>query len=229
MPTTPACLLQKIYWPIIWRALPLILFAGSTLLAGPKHSTSVPFIVGSAVPLSVDEKKGPFVPNPASGLAVNAFPQTAMDVALCTRMHSMLPATLQIVTPFMLAETEQLKVKVSPGQVGGAAVNCPATSPRVKYRWIQLQLRIIHLNGKCHFMSGQKHYSKLSIQKNKVAWITCIWVFKILSSTSNFREYVIHVPSSPHCLSGHTIITAHMYVSNSTPKISDDFTSQPGM
>ena len=107
----------------------MILFPGSRLLAGPKHSTSVPFIVGSAVPLSVDVNKGPFVPKPVSGLAVNTFPQTAMDVALCTRMHSMLPATLQIVTPFMLPETEHLKVKVSPGQMGGAAVNCPATLP----------------------------------------------------------------------------------------------------
>ena len=47
----------------------MILFPGSTLLAGPKHSTSVPFSAGSAVPLSVDVKEV-LVPNPLSGLAV---------------------------------------------------------------------------------------------------------------------------------------------------------------
>ena len=48
----------------------MILFPGSTLLAGPKHSTSVPFSAGSAVPLSVDVKEVALVPNPLPGLAV---------------------------------------------------------------------------------------------------------------------------------------------------------------
>ena len=48
----------------------MILFPGSTLLAGPKHSTSVPFSAGSEVPLSVDVKEGPLVPNPVPYLAV---------------------------------------------------------------------------------------------------------------------------------------------------------------
>ena len=46
---------SRTYWPSIWRVLPLILFPGSVLLAGPKHSTSVPSSAGSEVPLSVDE------------------------------------------------------------------------------------------------------------------------------------------------------------------------------
>ena len=86
------------------------------------------------------------VPNPVSDLAVNIFPQTAMDVALWSRIHKMLPSTLQIVTPFMLPETVHLKVKVSPGQVGGAAVNCPATSPGGKYKSIYCT----HLSMVCH-------------------------------------------------------------------------------
>ena len=46
------------------------LFSGSTSMAGPKHSTSVPFSAGSAVPLSVDVKEGPLVPNPGPDLAM---------------------------------------------------------------------------------------------------------------------------------------------------------------
>ena len=48
----------------------MILFPGSMLLAGPKHSTSVPFSSGSAVPLSVDVKEVALVPKPVPGLAV---------------------------------------------------------------------------------------------------------------------------------------------------------------
>ena len=126
------------------------MFPGSTLLAGPKHSTSVPFNAEVAVPLNVDVKKEPLVPNPVSGLAVNVFPQTAMDVALCTRIHSMLPPTLQIVTPFTSPVTVHLKVKVSPGQVGRAAMNCPvAASGGIKNKMNTITA-IIHLNGKCH-------------------------------------------------------------------------------
>ena len=95
--------------------------------AGPKHSTSVPF---SAVPLSVDEKKVVFVANPVLGLAVKTRPGPQVDVApavLCASRHSLLLFTLQMVTPFLSPVTVHLKVRVSPGQVGGAAVNCPAT------------------------------------------------------------------------------------------------------
>ena len=101
------------------------------MLAGPKHSTSVPFSARIAVPLSVDEKEGPLVPNPVQDLAVNTSlgPQIDEDVILCTRLQSLLLFTLQMVIPFLSPVTVHLKVKVSPGQVGGGAVNCPATSP----------------------------------------------------------------------------------------------------
>ena len=83
------------------------------------------------VPLSVDEKGGPLVPNPVQDLAVNTSlgPQIDEDVILCTRLQSLLLFTLQMVIPFLSPVTVHLKVKVSPGQVGGGAVNCPATSP----------------------------------------------------------------------------------------------------
>ena len=112
------------------------LFPWSTLLAGPKHSTSVPFSAGVAVPLSVDVNEVAVVPGPNTvpGLALKALPapQTVEEVDLCSRPHSLFPPTLQMVTPFMSPVTVHLKVKVSPGQVGGAAVNCPVTSPGEK-------------------------------------------------------------------------------------------------
>ena len=104
------------------------LFPGSIELAGPKHSTSVPFSVGVAVALSVDVNKGPSVPNPVMRVAVKTSPgpQTAVppDV-ICPRSHKklLLPATLQSVIPPMLPLTVQVKVTVSSGQVGGAGVN----------------------------------------------------------------------------------------------------------
>ena len=106
------------------------------LLAGPKHSTSVPFSVGVAVPFSVDEKKVALVPNPVPKIAMRSSlgPQIMEDVDLCSRIHSLLPPTLQMVKPLMSPETVHLKEKVSPGQVGGAAVNCAETSPEMKYR-----------------------------------------------------------------------------------------------
>ena len=106
------------------------LFPNSTLLAGPKHSTSVPFSAEFAVPLSVDVKEGPLVPNPVPDVAVKALlgPQVG-EADPCRRVHSLLPFTLQTVNPFLSPPTMHVKVKVSPGQVGGAAVNCPVTSP----------------------------------------------------------------------------------------------------
>ena len=104
------------------------------MLAGPKHSTSVPSIAGIAVPLRVDEKDGPLVPNPLPVLAVKvSLGSQLVEVDLCTRTHSLLPFILQTVTPFMSPVTVQLKVKVLPGQIGGAAANCPITSPGGKY------------------------------------------------------------------------------------------------
>ena len=102
-----------------------------------KHSTSVPSSTGSAVALSVDVK-GPLVPNPLSGIAVKGWLaplgiQVLRLVAVkCDRGHRLvplllLPFTLQTVFPLMSPVTVHLKVKVSPGQVGGGAVNCPAT------------------------------------------------------------------------------------------------------
>ena len=50
------------------------MFPGPTLLAGPKHSTSVPFSVRSAVPLSVDVKEvASLVSNPVPGVAAKAW------------------------------------------------------------------------------------------------------------------------------------------------------------
>ena len=95
--------------------------------AGPKHSTSVPFSARVAVPLSVDEKEVAFVvPNPVIGVMVNASlrPQIVEEVDVCTRVQSLLPPTLQMVIPFLSPVTLHLKVKTSPGQVGGGAVNC---------------------------------------------------------------------------------------------------------
>ena len=111
--------------------MPATLFVGATLLAGPKHSTSVPFSTGAAVPLSVDVNEAALVPNPVPGLAVKVFlnPQIEENEDLCARGHSLLPSTLQMVNPFEPPVTVHRKVKGSPGHVGGAAVNCPATSP----------------------------------------------------------------------------------------------------
>ena len=106
------------------------LFPGSRVAAGPKHSTSVSFSTGSAVALS-DDAKGPLDPNPLSGVAVKGrlAPlgiQMTVAVDMCARVHRLLlPPTLQMVVPYPV--TVHLKVKVSPGQVGGAAVSCAVT------------------------------------------------------------------------------------------------------
>ena len=109
---------------------PPILFPWSTLLAGPKHSTTVPFSSEVAAPLSVDEKEVALVPNPVTPLAVKASLGLQVgEVDPCRRVHSLVPFTLQKVNPFLSPVTVHLKEKVSPGQVGGGAINCPATSP----------------------------------------------------------------------------------------------------
>ena len=112
------------------------LFPGSREAAGPKHSTSVSSSTGSAVALSVDVK-GPLDPKPLSDIAVKGWLapldiQMEVLVDICARVHRLLlPPTLQMVVPLPL--TVHVKVKVSPGQVGGAAVICPVTSPGAKY------------------------------------------------------------------------------------------------
>ena len=119
------------------------MFPGSTLLSGPKHSTSVPFRLGSAVPLSVDENEvASFDPNPVPDLAVKASsgPQIEEEVDLCSRGHSLLPATLHVVISSMFPTTVHLKVKASPIQVGGTAANCPATSPGEKWSYFNPRL-----------------------------------------------------------------------------------------
>ena len=106
-------------------------------MSGPKHSTSVPFNVEFAVPLSVDVKEVALVsgPNPYPGAAVKArLPsigkQEALPVDICDREHRfLLPFTLQMVNPLMSPVTVHLKVKVAPGQVGGGGVNNPVTLP----------------------------------------------------------------------------------------------------
>ena len=60
-------------------------------------------------------------------------PQIEEEFDLCGSGHSLLPSTLQMVNALMFPITVHLKVKVSPGQVGGAAVSCAATSSEIKY------------------------------------------------------------------------------------------------
>ena len=122
-------------WPVIWRVLFPTTFSASLEKAGPKHSISVPFSVGVAVPLSVDVKEVALVPNPVPVVTVKGLvdPQgRGSCIVVCGRRHPLLPPTLQWVTPFMSPVTVQLKVKVSPKQLGRTATNCPATSPEVK-------------------------------------------------------------------------------------------------
>ena len=120
------------------------LFIDVILLAGPKHSTSVSFSAKVALPLSADKKEVAFVPNSVPALAVNLspVPQIEVEVDLCNRLHSslVLIPTLQVVIPLMSPVTLQLKVKVLPGQVGGAAKKCLVTTPGRKYSYISTNL-----------------------------------------------------------------------------------------
>ena len=116
----------------MWMVLLPTLFPWSTLLADPLHSTSVPFSSEVAGPLSVDVKEIAVVPGPkpVSALAVRTLPgpQVEEEVELlCDREQSLLPPTLQVVTPLTSPVTVHLKVKVSLGQVEGAAMSCPVT------------------------------------------------------------------------------------------------------
>ena len=133
------------------------LFSVSLEKAGPKHSTRVPFSTGTAVPLSVDVKKVALVPNPDSVVTVKGLlvPQGPGALAvLCSSVHSLIPPTLQIVIPFLFPVTVHLKVKVSPGQVGGGAVSCPATSPGSEY----IHLPVKSLDFFCYVTHTTVHH-----------------------------------------------------------------------
>ena len=89
------------------------MFLASLSRLGPKHSTSVPFSAGVAVPLSVDEKEVGLVPNPVPDLAVKSLSGPHLDVVRtvpCERIHSLLPFILQMVTPLASPVTVHLKV-----------------------------------------------------------------------------------------------------------------------
>ena len=112
------------------------MFPASLARPGPKHSTSVPSSVEVPIPLSVDVKDvAPDVPNPLPVVSVKSVEDPHKEETppvLCGRIHSLLAPTLQMVNPFMSPVTLQVKVKVLSGQVGGAGVNCPVTSPGVE-------------------------------------------------------------------------------------------------
>ena len=115
-----------------------------------KHSTSVPLSVGVAVAVSVDEKEvASITPNPVPVVAVKPHAVVGPAV-LCARIHELLPPTLQVVIPFLSPLTVHLKVKVSPGQVGGAAVNCPATSPGEKIHKLHAVFQVQNLMSKSY-------------------------------------------------------------------------------
>ena len=119
------------HWPKIWMILSPTLSMKWPPLPGPRHSISVPFRAWVAVRLSTDENEVAFVPNPGSGTATKWLPGPQVEevVLPCNRTHvsRLLPPTLQMVFPVLSPPTIHLKVMVSPGQVGGDAVNCPAT------------------------------------------------------------------------------------------------------
>ena len=124
--------MEKTRKPNIWIAFFPTTFSGSLTRPGPKHSTIVPFSAGVAVPLSVDVKEVALVPNPVPVVTLKGLrdPHGPGALAvLCSSEHSLLPPpTLQMVTLLLPPVTVHLKVKVSPGQVGGGARNCPATT-----------------------------------------------------------------------------------------------------
>ena len=93
------------------------------------------------MPVSVDVKEVELVPNSLPAVTVKGLPEPHGPGALavlCNREHSLLPPTLQMVTPFM-SPTVHLKVKVSPGQVGGAGMNCPVTSAGKRKKIINIK------------------------------------------------------------------------------------------
>lgn len=112
--------------PNTWR----VLFPNTVPVSLSRHSTSVSSNEKVAVPLSVDVKEGPFVPNPVPPVAVKAFsgPHKAVaPIVSCARVQVLLPPTLQRVS--LIPVTVQVKLKISLGQVVEGAVNCAEISP----------------------------------------------------------------------------------------------------
>ena len=154
---------------ITWR----VLFPNTVPLSLSRHSTSVSSSERVAVPLSVDVKEGPSVPNPIPGVAVKAFPGPHVAVppltVPCDRIHSLLPSTLQRVIPFLTPVTVQVKLKVSLGQVAEGAVNCAETSPGDN-KYVEHPL---HLS--CWISTTTSCYARIafsySIQSSESKWL----------------------------------------------------------
>ena len=132
------------------------MFPGAVELTGPKHSTRMPLRLESALALSVDVNEGAFSsPNPVTGVAVYRLPgphwPTVPDDICGREQNLVLLATLQSVVPNMVPLTVQVKVMVSSGQVGGAGVNCPATSPGEKIQLLHVKASIHEKHVTCDF------------------------------------------------------------------------------
>ena len=94
---------------------------------GIKHSTSVPSSTIVTIPLSVDTWERGFYSGVVD-VALKAPPGPQVSLSSRPTVHSLLPPTLQMVS-LEMTSTVHMKQKVSLGQVGGGAVNCPQISP----------------------------------------------------------------------------------------------------
>jgi len=94
---------------------------------GTKHSTNVPSSAIVAIPLSVDTWEREF-DSGVVDVAVKAPPGPQVSLSSRPMMHSLVPPTLQMVS-LEMTPTVHMKEKVSLGQVGGGAVNCPQIPP----------------------------------------------------------------------------------------------------
>ena len=72
-------------------------------------------------------------------------PHIDVTISLCNKGHSSITfvPTLQEVVPPIVPTTVHLKTKESSGQVGGAAMNCPATSPADNEYYIVSVMQIV--------------------------------------------------------------------------------------
>ena len=171
-PTTIAC--NEMCIPIIWRLLSPTRFPGSLLKSG-KHWTLVPSRAKVAVPLRVAVKDVTLSPNPVPATAMKALPGPHEEEApalLWNKGQSLVPLpTLQMVNPFMSPSTVQVKVKVSPGQVGGAAVNCPVTSSGV-----EMCANVYTYQNR----SYHAFYSPLNTGKKNYVWTQCAFILQFI-------------------------------------------------
>ena len=113
----------NMYWPTIWRTL----FPTMSSALGAKHSTSVPSSAIVAIPRSVDSWRREFKSGVVD-VALKVPPGPQVSLSSRPTMHSLPPPTLQMVS-LEMTSTVHMKQKVSLGQVGGGAVNCPQISP----------------------------------------------------------------------------------------------------